>query len=247
MRTATTVLMLTFSSALAAQTVPKPDGAWRGSIGASLSSSSGNNEATSVSFNADAVRQRDHDKLVASILSLYSQSETDGVEETTASRTLTKARYDRDFSDLVFGFLGYDLEKDKLADLKWRSSPSVGAGLHLVKTETTTFDVFGGYSYNREELYAGVDRSFDEALLGEESTHKLSEDTSFRQRLVVYPNLSESGEYRVVFDAGFLSPLIGKWNLSVNLSARYQSNPPLGIEDSDTLLVAGLQYRWGPK
>ena len=241
------LVLLALSQVAAAQTVAKPDGAWRGSVGAGLNSSSGNNESTSASLNADAVRQREHDKLIASVLSLYSRSETNGVEELTASRFLAKTRYDRNFSNLSYGFVGYDLEKDKLADLKWRHSPSVGAGLHLRNTETFTFDVFAGYSHNREELYTGLKRSFDEGLIGEETTHKFSEDTSFRQRLVIYPNLTDSGEYRAVFDAGFLSPLVGSWNLTLNLSARYQSNPPAGVQKRDTLVFAGLQYRWGPK
>lgn len=241
------LLLVLLAPAAAAQTVSKPDGAWRGSVGASLTSSSGNNESTSASLSADAVRQRGHDKLVASILSLYSRSQTNGVEELTASRFLAKARYDRDFSDLTYGFVGYDLEKDKLADLKWRNSPSIGAGLHLRRTETFTFDVFAGYSYNHEQLYTGAKRSFHEGLIGEETTHKFSADASLRQRLAVYPNLTDSGEYRVVFDAGLLSPLAGSWNLTLNYSARYQSNPPLGVQKNDTLVFAGLQYRWGPK
>jgi putative salt-induced outer membrane protein YdiY len=240
-------LALGCAGAAGAQTASKPDGAWRGSVGASVSSSSGNNEALSANLSADAVRQRAGDKLVANVLSLYSRSETNGVEELTASRFLAKTRYDLDFSDLTYGFVGYDLEKDKLADLKWRHSPSIGAGLHVRKTETFTFDVFAGFSHSREELYTGVKRNFNEGLIGEETTHQLSEDTSFRQRFVIYPNLTDSGEYRAVFDAGLLAPLVGRWNLTLNYSARYQSNPPLGVQKSDTLLFTGLQYGWGPK
>ncbi|MEO8719362.1 MAG: DUF481 domain-containing protein, partial [Burkholderiales bacterium] len=113
-----------------AQTVSKPDGAWRGSLGANVSSASGNNQSLNAGLNADAVRQRDADKLVATVQSLYGRRETNGVRELTASRFRASTRYDRDISDLTFGFAGYDLEKNKLADLKWRHSPSVGAGLH---------------------------------------------------------------------------------------------------------------------
>jgi len=230
-----------------AQTVAKPDGAWRGALGANVSSASGNNQSLNAGLNADAVRQREHDKLVGAVQSLYGRRETDGVRELTASRFRASARYDRDISDLTYGFAGYDLEKNKLNDLKWRHSPSVGAGLHLRKTATFTFDVFAGYSYNRETLYTGTRRSFNEGLLGEETTHKFSDSTSFRQRLTLFPNLTDSGEYRVVFDAGLLTQLVDHWNLTVNLAARYQSNPPPGVQKSDTLLFTGLQYSWGPK
>jgi putative salt-induced outer membrane protein len=241
------LLCLGLSAGATAQTAAKPDGAWRGSLGANVSSASGNNESVSAGLNADVVRQREYDKLVGFVQALYGRRESDGVSELTAGRFRAGTRYDRDLSDLAYGFVGYDVEKNKLADLKWRHSPSVGAGLHLRQTETFTFDVFAGYSHNREELYSGPKRSFDEGLIGEETTHKFSESASVRQRLTVYRNLSDSGEYRVVFDAGLLMPLVERWNMTVNLSARYQSNPPLGVQKSDTLLFTGLQYSWGPK
>lgn len=240
-------LGFSFSTTAIAQTVPKPDGAWRGSLGANLSSASGNSKSTNAGLNADAVRKTDRDKLSTYVQSLYGRRTAAGVDELTASLFRAGVRYDRDISEITYAFAGFDSEKNKLADLKWRHSPSVGAGLHLRKTETFTFDVFGGYSHSRETLYSGPARSFDEGLLGEETTHKFTESTSFRQRLAVFPNLSDSGEYRLVFDAGFLAPLVDRWNLTVNYSVRYQSNPPLGVQKSDTLLFTGLQYSWGPK
>ena len=59
MRIAIALLALAAATSAIAQTVSKPDGAWRGSLGASLTSSDGNNESTSASLSADAVRQRD--------------------------------------------------------------------------------------------------------------------------------------------------------------------------------------------
>jgi putative salt-induced outer membrane protein len=238
---------LAMAASASAQTVSKPDGAWRGSLGANLSSASGNNESTNAGLNADTVRQTESDKFSAYLQSLYGRRTSGGVDELTASEFRTGVRYDRDLSDLHYLFAGFDTEKNKLADLKWRHSPSAGAGLHISKTQTFTFDVFGGYSYTWETLYSGPTRSFNEALLGEETTNKLLGSSSFRQRLSVFPNLTDSGEYRLVFDAGLLAPLFDRWNLSVNYSLRYQSNPPVGVQKRDTLLVMGLQYSWGPK
>lgn len=238
---------LTLGASALAQTVPPPDGAWRGSVGAGFTNTTGNTDAFNAALNADAVRHTEVDKATLQLLGLYGEREEDGVSELTASQLRARARYDRDLSEITYGFLGYDLEKDKLADLEWRNSPSLGAGLHLRSAPSFTFDVFAGYSYNHEALYDGTSRSFHEALLGEETTHKFAQETSFRQRLVVYPNLSESGEYRLVFDAGFLAPVVDRWNLTVKYSYRYQSNPPLGVEKKDTVLFTGLQYGWGPR
>lgn len=241
------LLMLAMSAPALAETVPPPDGQWRGSFGVGLTNTTGNNETFNAALSADAVRRTDVNKMTGRLLSLYGRREVDGVSELTTGLFRANARYDRDLSALWYAFLGYDLEKDRLADLKWRNSPSLGAGLHVRKTETFTFDVFAGYSYNHEELYDGAARSFHEALLGEETTYKFGADSSLTQRFSIYPNLTDSGEYRAAFDAEFLAPVIGRWNLTVKYSLRYQSNPPAGVEKQDTVLYTGLQYKWGPE
>ena len=159
------VACLALATSALAQTVPPPDGAWRGSLGAGFTNTTGNTDAFNAALNADAVRHTEIDKATLQLLGLYGEREEDGVSELTASQLRARARYDRDLSELTYGFLGYDLEKDKLADLKWRNSPSLGAGLHLRSAPSFTFDVFAGYSYNHESLYDGTSRSFHEALL----------------------------------------------------------------------------------
>jgi putative salt-induced outer membrane protein len=238
---------LSLAASASAQPASKPDGAWRGSLGAGVSQASGNNESLTAAVNTEVVRQTVNDKISAYLQDLYVRRETDGVTELAVSLFRAGGRYDRDFSDLTYGFAGFDTEKNKLADLKWRHSPSIGAGLHVRKTDRFTFDVFAGYSYSREELYSGASRSFHEALLGEETTHKFSESGSVHQRLAVYPNLTDSGEYRIVFDAGLTAPVVDRLSLKVSYSVRYQSNPPPGVQNRDTLLFTGLQYSWGPK
>jgi putative salt-induced outer membrane protein len=230
-----------------AQTASQPDGAWRGSLGAGVSQATGSVDTFTATANADAVRRTERDKLRFYFQSLYSRQETNGVTELNAQQVRLGGRYDRDFSDLSFGFAGYDGEKNKVADLKWRHVPAIGAGVHLRNSKDFQFDVFGGYAYNREIHYSSPDRSFNEALIGEETTSKFTKNMTLTQKLQVYPNLTDRGEYRVTFDAGFVAPLFARWNLTVTYSLRYQSNPPPGIENRDTLLFTGLQYQWGPQ
>lgn len=239
-------VMLALGAPAFAQTLPPADGVWRGALGAGVTSTTGNKDSFNAALNADAVRVTELNKMTGKLLSLYGRREENGVSELTAGLFRATARYDRDVSARAYAFLGYELEKDKLADLKWRNSPSVGAGLHLYKSERFTFDIFAGYSYNHETLYDGATRSFNEVLLGEETSHKTPGGMTFNQRLVVYPNLSESGEYRLAFDSGLLAPVIERWNLTFKVSVRYQSNPPVGVDKTDTVLFTGLQYRWGP-
>lgn len=239
------LLALAPAGSALAQTVPPRDGLWRGSLGAGITNVTGNSKSFNAGLSADAVRRTESSTMSGRFLSLYGTAEQNGTEELIVDIIRANAAYDHDLSELTYGFLAYDLEKDKVADLRWRNSPSLGVGLHLRKTETVIFNVFAGYSYNHESLYDGTTRSFNEALLGEESGHKWSTGVSIKQRFAVYPNLTDSGEYRLQFDAGLLAPLFERWNLTVKYSLRYQSNPPAGVEKQDTVLYTGLQYRWG--
>jgi putative salt-induced outer membrane protein len=247
-RLAASLASLSLAAAAApalAQTVPPRDGLWRGSLGAGITNVTGNSKSFNAGLSADAVRRTEFSTMSGRFLSLYGTAEQNGTEELIVDIIRANASYDHDFSELTYGFLGYDLEKDKVAGLKWRNSPAVGAGLHLRKTDVLVFNVFGGYSYDHESLYDGTKRSFNELLLGEESEHKWTSGVSFKQRLAAYPNLTDTGEYRLQFDAGLLAPLFDRWNITVKYSLRYQSNPPPGAETMDTVLYTGLQYRWG--
>jgi putative salt-induced outer membrane protein YdiY len=224
----------------------KTDGEWRGNLSLGLSYSAGNTDANSLSLGADAVRATVEDKITLGATALRGESKTAGVTTKTAELFKMGGRYDRNFSDRLFGFGGLDLEHDKLQRLDLRSTLSGGVGYHVIADKETTFDVFGGLGLTREK-FEPFARNFSEILLGEESSHKLSESTTFKQRLVVYPNLKDSGEYRANFDATLATAISSGWNFNVTLSNRYASNHLPGLKSSDTLLLIGVSSKFGAK
>lgn len=228
-----------------AQTSPKPDGLWRGSLGAGLTAASGNTESVTYSVNGDAVRQTGTDKLNGYLQGLYGRREANGATERASDLLRAGGKYDRDINERTFAFGAIDLERDQLIALDLRSVVASGLGYHLVRREGFTFDVSTGPAYNRER-YSTQTRESAEWLFAEESTHALSRSVSFRQRLSYYPSLKESGEFRIVFDAGLVLKVTDRWSATIALSDRYQSNPLPGIEDNDLLLVTGLQYVFNP-
>lgn len=236
--------VLLAASLAQAQTTLKMDGAWRGSIGAGATVSSGNTRSSSFNLNAEAIRATKNDKTRVYATSLYGKN--NGVQSANLIRA--GGRYDYDMTPNVFAFGGIDLERDKIGNLKFRWAPSVGLGYHVIKNDTTTFDIFGGVGYVNDDFYTPVllngkvrdSYGRVELLVGEESTHKLSESTSFRQRLVVYPNMDNKGEYRAVFDAGLAVAMSSKLSLTAGLVNRYNSDPGPGVKKSDVLFVTGI-------
>ena len=69
-------------------------------------------------------------------------------------------------------------------------------------------------------------------------------DSQFKQRLVIYPNLSDRGEYRAAFDAGLSVAMSGSLSLQTTLGLRVNSDPGTGLKKTDTLLFTGITYKY---
>jgi putative salt-induced outer membrane protein YdiY len=244
------------AGAVQAQTTLKPDGNWRGSLGMGLSVTDGNSKSTSFNLNGETIRLTERDKARIYGTALYGKN--NGTESTNLQRF--GGRYDYNLTPVIFGFGGLDFERDKINNLELRIAPSAGVGAHVIKSATTTFDVFGGVSYVMDKFFNrtfvdGSNRTSynrPELLLGESSTHKLTETTSFRQSLTIYPNLSNRGEYRAVFDAGLSVAMSSTMSLTVGVIDRYNSDPgtkpgvvpTTEFKKNDVLFVTGVAVKF---
>jgi putative salt-induced outer membrane protein len=227
----------------------KTDGKLRAALGLGASVSSGNSRTSNFSLTAHGVRATDQDKATVYGSALYAR--TAGV--TSAEQLRAGGRYDYNLSAAdTFAFGTADLERDKLANLSLRGVLGGGAGLHVIKTPATTFDVYGGLAYNADKYVAatvidGQSRSsysYAALLLGEESQHRLSDTTSAWQRLTVYPNLRNRGEFRASFASGLSVAMSSAMSLNVGLGYAFNSEPGMGRKKGDTLLTTGVSVKF---
>ena len=231
-----------------AQVTQKPDGEWRSLFTAGASIATGNADAKSASLGADVVKLTTMDKWALTGSGQYARS-GDG---TTANRQSGSGLYSRDITPDWFGFGELDLLRDVPSDLALRTTLGTGLGYHVVRKPDQTFDLSAGFAYTMDrfrhsQLVAGETRDrYDHAemLLAEESNNKLTDSTSFKQKLTVYPNLRDTGDVRTVFDAGLTAAMTKQLALTATLSHRYDSRPGTGIKRNDTLFVTGVSLRF---
>ncbi len=236
------------ASAAFAQATAKPDGQWHASATLGASYVTDNAKASSLSIAGDALKTTANDRWA--VYGNMVNAKSNGT--TAADMARLGTRYDRNIDANWFGFGLGELERNRLANLDMRLWAGGGAGRHLIKNDSTTFDVFAGlgYAYDNYTIAADVaGRSREnygrlEALLGEESTHKLTPTTSFKQKLVVYPNLGERGEFRAAFDAGLSVAMSSSLALTVTLGQRYNSDPGRGVKNSDTVFITGITFKY---
>jgi putative salt-induced outer membrane protein len=255
MNNATSLLLLTTlaSSGNTFSADAAPDGRWRGNGGAAASLSSGNTRSDNMNLTVDTASETTHDKLSLTGQILREHTEVNGVKSRATNQWRLGTRYDYNLSAATFEFGGLDLSSDELQSLTMRHVISAGLGIHLTKTPDSQLDVFGGISH-RADRYSNIgvtianklETKFStaEAMFGEESLHKLTENTTLKQRLSVNRNLGSEG-YRAAFDASLLVAINTTISLTVSVQDRFNSIAETPVQKNDFTLFTGVNVKFG--
>ena len=238
---------------------------WSGLLDTGLSDTRGNSQSLTFSMAAKAARVTDSDKITAYTNVIYSKSLVNGVTSTTAHDIRGGVRGDLNVSAKTFVFAFTDLEYDAFQHLDLRNVLGGGFGYHVIKTKNTTFDIFGGGSFDQEyyAAYALVTtnptpppptitttvpsntRKSGEAVIGESFNTKVNGRTTLSETFSLFPNVSSTGNYRMQFDISASTKLKNWLGWQVSYSDRYITNPPTGLKGNDQLLSTGLRLTFG--
>jgi putative salt-induced outer membrane protein YdiY len=213
---------------------------WDAGLDFGYNLTTGNTRTNTMALGANLNRRTTRDRTLLYAAYINAKNKTGGVSETTANAIRGGGRYEIDLTSRIaaFGFADFEYNEIQLLDL--RAVLGGGLGYYLVKNERTQFQVFGGAAYNRENFSTGLKRNSAEILVGEELTTRLSDRVLFRERLQFFPNITDTGEYRVTFDTSLSTKLTNWLTWNVTVSDRYLSNPPLGSKNNDLLLTTGV-------
>lgn len=230
-----------------AQITLKPDGQWRYLLTAGANVSSGNNNAGSLNLAAEGARQTIDDKWMWNAKADRAQNA--GVD--TTERYTLRSQYNRDISPDWFGFGSGETLRDTLANISARYSVASGVGRHVWRDDRGYFDVTVGLGYSHDRYVTPTDIRGTmrdkygrlELVLSEESSYRLTDTTSLRQKFTLYPDLRNSGRYRAVLDTGLTVAMTETLNLSAGLSYRHDSDPGPEIKKGDAMLVTGVSFR----
>jgi len=220
---------------------------WAGFVDFGFAQATGNAITSTINTSANATRATSRDKITTYFTSLYSRNNTTGVSILASNSMRGGISYSLDVSKKMFAYGSTDLEFDEFQRLDLRFVPAGGFGYHAKKTTNTVLDLFGGGSLNKEFFSTGLRRSSGEAQLGNELVHKLFGGvTTIREKLVLYPNLTNRGEFRLNFDLSQATAL-RKWLAwQTSISNRYLSNPVPGRKTNDLVFTTGFRITFIP-
>lgn len=185
-------------------------------------------------------------KTTAYFNAIRSSATFDGVSEATAQAIRGGWTHSRNVTSNIFVNGFNDYEYDKFQSLDLRVVAGGGAGYDVWKGEDGRLALLGGAAWNRESFDPAPEPAFvrnsAEAYWGNDFAYRLNSHTTINQSFRMFNNLSDTGTYRMNFDAGATTSLT-KWLVwNVSLSDRYLSNPVSGRQANDLLYSTGFGF-----
>lgn len=220
---------------------PKLNDFWQGFVSFSIAGASGNADTATYSTAVSASRAAGKNKMALYFNQVYATQSTTEPFGTTANRLSGGYRLDRDVSRRMFVFATTDFDFDQFLDLDLRSVLGGGLGWKVWKADRGFLDIGAGGVWNREKFGSGLIRKAGEALINEELGLKVNSRLKLTQRMSLYPNISDTGQYRLNLDMGASMPVFGWLEWNIGFSSRFLSNPPPGLQKNDLLYTTGIR------
>jgi hypothetical protein len=218
---------------------------WSGVVDTGLSLTRGNSDTLNFTFSGKAARISSRDKISVYTTAIYSNNSTTGTSEVTAHDIQGGIRGDLNVSNRIFAFAMADFEYDQFQNLNLRSVFGGGMGYHVIKHANTTFDVNVGGAYENESFSTPLTRTSGEIILGEAFATKIGPRVTLSEDFSLYPDISQSGQYRFTFDATAATRLKNWLSWQVTYSDRFLTNPVPGTLKNDAIFTTGIRVSFG--
>jgi hypothetical protein len=115
-------------------------------------------------------------------------------------------------------------------------------GYHAWHSSRGHLDFGGGAVYDHEKYSTGENRNSAEVLANEEFAIKLLSRLNVIERLQLYPNMSDTGQFRLNFDTTASVPIFKFLELNFGVNDRYQTDPLPGRQGNDILFTTGIRF-----
>ncbi len=175
---------------------------WAGFFDIGLALARGNARTDTLTTAFNTARVTHQDKLSVYFNQIYGTARADGITATIASAVRGGWSYNRNVSPRLFLTTLNDYEHDRFQNLNLRFVAGAGLGFNAVKRERLILSVTTGADYSRENFTENLHRNSAEANFGDDLLYKLFGGSSITQSFRMFPNLTETGAYRMNFDLG---------------------------------------------
>lgn len=213
---------------------------WAGTGRIGFAGTSGNARTLTFTTGVNAARITNTDKTSLYFNGIQASALANGKNSATAQAVRGGLGYDHNVSPRMFVNIFNDYEYDKFQNLDLRFVLGGGLGYHAIQQERSRLDLLAGADYNRSSFNTPLIRNSAEFYWGDEYSFKVNAATSLVQSFRMFNDLTNTGSYRVNFDAGATTKLTKWLNWNVSVSDRYLNRPAQDRKSNDFLYTTGL-------
>lgn len=219
-----------------AQESEEPPKIWTSEISLNAVSQSGNTDTND--FGVAAKVERDIERVRHFAQLTFDYGDTEGEE--TKNRTFASYQQDRVFNDRWFGFGQVSVELDEFDGFDYRALLNAGVGYDVIDTDVRNWTVRGGPGVRFEQVETDEDANTEFALF---AGSRFQQQINDAVALDLINDVTWTSETSTFFNSAALSA-----ELTNGLSARfsydviYETNPPVGAEETDTIARAALVF-----
>ena len=203
----------------------------------------GNSILTQSALGANG-QYKDSKQKLSGIVTSTRSSQNDAASR---ARHAGNARYDRFLSDRAFAYGLGGLERNRQTLLELRTKLGGGFGWQLIKEASNSLSVLGGVNYSRENYFPD-DMGFSAFANSGEATAGVEVKTvrfggiELTSRLFMFPNLTDSGRYRLEYDGGVRLPVFKNFTYGMSFYDRFDSRPAVIVKKNDYGFISALGY-----
>ena len=217
----------------------QPEPTWKSNIGLSYVATSGNSDTNTMGL--DLLVERKPEPWGLEFLANFNRAEDSG--NLTAERYFASARAKRTLSERWEFFAGLSGEKDEFAGFDFRGVVESGVTYHALLGPKHLLSFDGGLTWTDENrVDPEPDVSYFGGVAGLKYEWKISDTASLYERLLFYPNVDESSDWRLSSDTGLQVSMTSLLAVKLGYELRYRNKPIGDADDTDTTTKASLVF-----
>lgn len=216
---------------------------WKASVALGFNLTSGNSETTLGNAAVTVERQTEPHLVRIAAEGAYGESEVEStagetVDETTTQNAKLSANYKRSLNG-VFVYADGTALHDDIADIDYRFTPGLGAGLFLVKTDAVKLSLEAGAGYLWEDV-KDVEDGYATFRAAQRLDWQINETAKLWQAVEYLPRADDFKDYLLNAEIGVEAAMTTAVNLRIVIQDRYDNTPAAGKEENDIAVISAL-------
>lgn len=239
-------LTVPLESVTSVNPIAQPPVIYAGSISGGFSQASGNSRFRNASLLGDFVARSKQLRL--SINGRYVYGDTN--DELTARNARGTIKLDFFITKRFYWFASAYVENDRFQDLKMRTALASGPGYQFIDRgdyngifKDLTFYTEAGLAYFNEDFLVAEDKATTRARVSMKLDWPLFDGgVTIYHYNEIYPSLENGSDFYLTMDNGVRFKVWQGLVSGIQVTTRYNNNPPSGTGDTDNLYLFTLGY-----